>query len=975
MSLDRVREMAAFTLTQARWGDLLGGESPLVLLRKGNLDRAIDIVQLLGPEEAIPWRLLLAWELADVGALGAARRIVRDLAGSEPPILRTASARHAVYLLCRTRHVDPEAFRKLQRQLFDDNDKSDLCESLIEAGDLSSALLVATSIAYFYDQRVARLTAIAKAHARRAEIDAGRLALTRAETDLSLIEDEDTHAERLAAIASAHALLGDSRKARANFAEAIKAVLAHGASASSLARIGQEQAEAGLLDDAEQTAALRGTGTLDFHYPKEILESVAVAAADRGETERAVKLLSVIGSSYINYPRAVRNVARCVAAHDKVTTILPLVTDLPTDERGRTLSAVVSVHARAGHLDQAISVAELLEGDAAAGALVDIVLAPGSPPTAWQRARQAVEQASPSARVRFLARLATAFDGPERDRAFGQALEAAASADQQARWDLLATVGYWQASVGDARAAATFAAARRAKRASQEEPGTEDDRDQWWELGVFENSAGNPAGARESFAEAMRIPSLSRSFATWALPAALVGIALTQARSGDEQGARITVESAMRAAEEIPEDERGPIASALANVFAETGDFEVALNLLFSAAPDEDGWQVLEMVTTKMAEVGLENEARDMLALLASQAEGYFEPPTFEASEPIAALASARATVGDVDGAREVASWDATNEASSRVEFEIIKDLVQRGDADAARELVEDIWSPRWKAKAYCAIASARLSRGDLEGSDAAFAGAVAAAEEEEEEIRVRVLLEVAHAQDESRQSAGLETTLAGALAAADAIEYPDGRDQALSAVVQAQAAFGDVDGALRTVSNIRNLWFVGEAQCMAALAAGTRSRDPSAAAAIAEQIESPWWRAVGQAAVFAVKEKRNDPDAWEYWTKAQQAMNEVPEGNARSRLQEAVVGITLETGNMALALRLARDYTTDRELRLTRLVRELGQRGAVESVRNLLPECAKYPAAAYAACQALAEVVPAHADAIAEEMILAGAL
>ena len=103
--------------------------------------------------------------------------------------------------------------------------------------------------------------------------------------------------------------------------------------------------------------------------------------------------------------------------------------------------------------------------------------------------------------------------------------------------------------------------------------------------------------------------------------------------------------------------------------------------------------------------------------------------------------------------------------------------------------------------------------------------------------------------------------------------------------------------------------------------------------------------------------------------------IDEVPEGDPRTRARMMVIDGLVAAGRYATAASLATEVSADAGVQLARVAATLGAASqdagpaatvAGTALLSLLPRCARYPEAAHAACAALARAFPAHAAAIA---------
>jgi hypothetical protein len=244
-----------FLLRQGARADMaIRCESPLKLLRQGRVQRAQVVLASLEPELHWLWSLLLAWELAEVGAQDQARLFLGKLAaGAAPKISNYASDVAATILLFPVAALDGNLFRHLVTHLFDPSEVqrlpgtfSNLIVRLVNAGFDEVALELGEQ---FIRARVDRI---------REQITARKAA--KGDYDGALVEvDAITapapYARALAVLARHLAHAGHGRKAHDLFEAAIAGVDEEGDAGEQdqmLAAIAEEEALAGWFEDAHQ---------------------------------------------------------------------------------------------------------------------------------------------------------------------------------------------------------------------------------------------------------------------------------------------------------------------------------------------------------------------------------------------------------------------------------------------------------------------------------------------------------------------------------------------------------------------------------------------------------------------------------------------------------------------------------------------------------------------------------------------------
>lgn len=233
--------------------------------------------------------------------------------------------------------------------------------------------------------------------------------------------------------------------------------------------------------------------------------ALVVALAERGDAARAVAVLRMIPDFAHSYPRAVRALARAIAATD-VTEAERLAGQVQDpDGRGRAFAAIAVAALAAGHQGEAVRVADGIEHPRwRAQALVDLAGAPGQvagiPLAEVRGAIAAVTDAEESAVL--LAEYAVTPDTGERRRLLAEATRLVGKAPADDRWRVLANIGATAAEAGlaaDAREAFT-AAQRLLARDTRE-----------WDFELHQLcrarlNVGDIAGARETATVALGAP-------------------------------------------------------------------------------------------------------------------------------------------------------------------------------------------------------------------------------------------------------------------------------------------------------------------------------------------------------------------------------------------------------------------------------------------------------------------------------------
>ena len=549
--LRRIGDAAALTLAAARWTrrlsvrtasgtgpaagpDLAGGAGPADEPHGEGAE-----VELRTGREVLR-ALLRAWERYDAGNRGAARSLLTAIVRGRPPLIRTSDgARWAVPLLHQALVINPDAAARLL-VLVDDNVLGDLGRELTAAGEYGRARIAGAAMRLFFETKADVLADLALTQAEAARKQEAAAAVPpgkptepadlRAVTETANLAADAAQqarqegpgatmaprtprvAGRLAKAAAALTLSGENALAARRWAEAMAAAKQDPDPNQTLADFAQAQVRAGLLDDAAQVIAIlldesqasaqdwQANAALDPAW--QAAAALVAALAERGDTARAITVLQMIPDFAHSYPRAVRALARAIAATDVTGAerLAGRVND--PDGRGRALAAVATAALAAGHQRDAVRVAGGIEHPRwRAQAFVDLAGAPGQaaliPSGEVRRAIAAVTDVEDSAVL--LAEYAVTQDTGERRRLLTKATRLADQAPNEARWRVLTNIGATAAEAGldaDAREAFTAAQRRLAKDTRK------------WDFELYQLcrarlDVGDTAGARETAAIAL----------------------------------------------------------------------------------------------------------------------------------------------------------------------------------------------------------------------------------------------------------------------------------------------------------------------------------------------------------------------------------------------------------------------------------------------------------------------------------------
>jgi len=394
------------------------------------------------------------------------------------------------------------------------------------------------------------------------------------------------------------------------------------------------------------------------------------------------------------------------------------------------------------------------------------------------------------------------------------------------------------------------------------------------------------------------------------------------------------------------------------------------------------------------------------------------------AADMLAELAAAQVRAGDIEGARATAAFAATvasaMNAASRLpepfglpmadETGTVAAVVdtmtalmreaQIGPADFARagQLAIDYARRPWQARARTLTARARTHT-----SPAERARLAALLTGEQDQIwqlatvtfvrgatldpgdAVEALAVLAGAQAAIGELADARRAIARARELAADIEDQAERGRALIEVVRALSAVDDHTTAVSIARGISHPAYEGQAMAEAITAAaragagvGPRAIDLTGEA---RTIKNEGWRAIALVAVIVAGSAPPD------FAEAYALIGQVPPGGPRTKVWGEIIGQCVAAGRYDLAVGLADEITDDAGRYLALIAGLLGlhaaddghspgeafprqradaRESAGDALLRLLPRCARYPEAAYAACTALAMAFPADATVIA---------
>jgi hypothetical protein len=159
----------------ARLAGDIAARTPLEACRAGEPDQALAIADLLPPEEASLWYLLVAWELWDVQDHDSAATTLRQLAAKTLPTLAESS--FAAWILRHLWQAEPDAWSTIAAKLLGAGG-SEHCRLLQELP--IEAALAAAGKAASPEKRIDALTCIAENRAKAGQMNEAQMAFERA---------------------------------------------------------------------------------------------------------------------------------------------------------------------------------------------------------------------------------------------------------------------------------------------------------------------------------------------------------------------------------------------------------------------------------------------------------------------------------------------------------------------------------------------------------------------------------------------------------------------------------------------------------------------------------------------------------------------------------------------------------------------------------------------------------------------------
>lgn len=152
---DNAEAIAEFLLTHGRRVLQMAKQSPLEVLRSGNLVRSWRLADLQTKERSILWHLLIAWELKDADKIEDSKQTLAGL-NQEFPTLSGWQSQLAGQVLLHLDDVDEQTFLQIQRRL-ESADSIGLCAYLLSRKKIELAHAVAKGISWSNEIDLTRL--------------------------------------------------------------------------------------------------------------------------------------------------------------------------------------------------------------------------------------------------------------------------------------------------------------------------------------------------------------------------------------------------------------------------------------------------------------------------------------------------------------------------------------------------------------------------------------------------------------------------------------------------------------------------------------------------------------------------------------------------------------------------------------------------------------------------------------------------
>ncbi len=941
--IDNAVRMAEFLLAHARRLIAITQESPLNVLRSGNLKRAWELADLFEIERCTLWHLLLAWELKDMGRLEEAGATLERLREKELyPFLSLPvgwKGEYAAYLLVHIFEVSEDTFTVLQQQLLHDKDRCVLCRFLIARGHFTAALEAAQGIVYPRSRAVV-LGDIAQAQVQAGENEASRTTWVAALETAQGINVAWERAFALAQIASTQAQAGDheaARKVSAMALETVQEIDNAERRALALRNIAQAQAQAGDFAVALKTAHRIKREDIFvmplFGEPEpDVLAMIAIAQAQAGEFDAALETAQGIENGR-ERAKVLGNIAQAYARAGEFVAALKTALQ-PGSKRGIGVWNRVEVLIR-------IAVAQAQAGDHETAqrhfsfALETVV--PRSYGSLKESARKkgGIEKLGKitSAEAKLLGKIAVAqAEIEEREAArttFATALDTAQGIDHVWwRGDTLKCIAQMQAQAGEFAAAIVTAQGidypkNQAKEIVITSRRLPNRVEVLCQIAVIQGQAGKPEAARSTFAIAFgaaheAFGTVQESEEKWYRAETLRDIAELQAQAGD-----FTV--ALEIAQRI--DYTFWRANALKDI-AQTRNFDAVGAIWAAAVETTQGIDDVLLRIKALKEIALaQAQVREFDAALET-AQGIDEADRASVFRDIAqAQAQAQAQAGEFDAALETTQRIDVPYLRSETLKAIAKAQAQTGEFGAALETAQKIDNVRYREEALGSIAQVQAQVGEfgtaletvkridnagrrtkvlkdiaqVQVQVGKFGAALKTAQRiDDARRRADALKDIAQVQTQAGEDEIAQVTWNAAVDTAREIDDERSRAHALETIAKTQAQAGEFDAALNT----------------------------------AQKIDNAEWRAEALGAIAKVQAQVGEDEV--------ARATRVEKISTRSEFHNSI-------------------------LEIAKALVEVGDK---THFKQLLIPCASYPDAAYRMCGLLARLYPGQATAIADVLL-----
>jgi tetratricopeptide (TPR) repeat protein len=606
-----------------------------------------------------------------------------------------------------------------------------IAAELAKAGDISRAIRTANSI-----KAPSRRPQILEAVAIRLARDG---AISRALEITASLPSDFSKADSLSAIAAAQAKSGDKAAAEVTFREALKIAKQPGAKFSSLGRIAIAQAEAEMISNAIELASSLPNSS----WKPEVIRTIAASQAMTGDVSGALETVARIGdwetargTSNIalaqaragDYDGAMRTFQQSIqlAASEGVILqeiieaqreaaraetgdlvgALEMAAVVQDDPRQTSiLEAIAVARSNAGEVPRALQTAASLKSNflksRALTAIASAQIKAGDRAAAYATLQQALLSAKPikgaQAKSIALGRVAVALAEAGR---VTQALKLVADlSDNYIKADVLGTLAVDQAKAGNMSSALRIVATisknpRRAKALG--------------EMAVGQAQVGDTPGALKTV-DRIRSDAYEKA-------RALAAIAVIRVKIGDQSGAELYFQQALRIVE--GSRDKAPILYAIAIAQTNTGDHPAARATLHKALDalrvQDEVWKaaILRDIAVAQAEAGDVVGALKTASRIADVTAAPGQPRLRLSA--YAGIAAAQVEAGDTQGAFQTVAMIQNNPDKADILQGIAQAQATKGDVRAALRTVSSIKDESRNADAVTSIAMIQISSGDL---------------------------------------------------------------------------------------------------------------------------------------------------------------------------------------------------------------------------------------------------------------------